>query len=95
MFKSLMTASLAIATIAGASMATTTSAEAKNHRGAFVAGAVGGLLVGGLLANQAYGYHRDYYETAPVTYYEPTCFWKKVRVETYYGWKWKKVQICD
>jgi hypothetical protein len=93
MFKTLMTASLAIATIAGASMATTSTAEAGDG-GAFFAGAVGGLLVGSAIAAN-HGYGHGYY-AAPVTYYEePTCFWAKKKVHTSYGWKVKKIWVCE
>ena len=95
MFKTLMTASLAIATIAGASMATTSTAQAGDG-GAFFAGAVGGLLVGSAIAANNHGYGYTTYGVAPVIYdEEPSCYWLKKKVHTSYGWKVKKIWVCE
>jgi hypothetical protein len=76
MFRKIAAASLLAVTLAGATLATTGTAEARYGRnGAFAAGAAIGLLGGALLAAPSYGY--GYYEPA---YYEPACFWKKRRV---------------
>ncbi len=69
MIKTLTTASLALAALVGASLATTTSASA-----------------GGYGYSNHYGY---------VSTYEPVCYIKKIRVHTYYGWKIKKVRVCE
>ena len=77
MIKTLTTASLALAALVGASLASTTSASA------------GGYGYG-------YGYSSDYgYSSGYVTTYEPVCYIKKIRVQTYYGWKIKKVRVCE
>jgi hypothetical protein len=73
MIKTLTTASLALAALVGASLATTTSASA-----------------GGYGYSNHYGYNSGYVST-----YEPVCYIKKIRVHTYYGWKIKKVRVCD
>ncbi len=73
MIKTLTTASLALAALVGASLATTTSASA------------GGYGYG-------HGYSNGY---GHVSTYEPVCYIKKIRVHTYYGWKIKKVRVCE
>jgi hypothetical protein len=90
MFKKLMTAAVLATTIAGASLATTGTAEAHYGRnGAFAAGAVLGLVGGSLLAN---GYNGGYYEP---TYYSPGyCFYKKRWVHDYYGWHKEIIKVC-
>jgi hypothetical protein len=94
MFKTIATASLLAATLAGTTLATTGTAEARYGRnGAFAAGAAIGLLGGALLAAPAYGYGYGYgYEPA---YYEPACFWKKRRFYDDYGYVHvERVRVC-
>jgi hypothetical protein len=94
MFKKAATAAVLAATLAGASLASTGTAEARYGRGgAFAAGAAVGLLGGALLAGPGYGYYAPrYYEP---TYYEPACFWKKKRVYDDYGNVYvRRVRIC-
>ena len=96
MFKKILTTSLLLATVAGAALATTGSAQAGNgQNGAFALGAVGGLLVGSALASNAYGY--GYSEPRHVvTYYEePSCYIVHKKVWTSYGWRYRDVRICD
>jgi hypothetical protein len=90
MFRKLISASLVAATLAGATLATTGTAEARwGRNGAFAAGAIGGLLLGGIAAN---AYYNDY---RPAYYYEPVCFWRKQRVYDGYGYyHWERVRIC-
>ena len=71
MIKTLTTASLALAALVGASLASTTSASAGGY---------------------GYGYTNNY---GYVSTYEPVCYIKKIRVHTYYGWKIKKVRVCE
>ena len=75
MIKTLATASLALAALVGASLASTTSASAGGY---------------------GYGYTHNYgYSSGYVSTYEPVCYIKKIRVQTYYGWKIKKVRVCE
>ena len=53
----------------------------------------GSALVATTGASQAgyygsYGGYRTYYD------YQPSCYFKRVRVQSYYGWTWKKVRVC-
>ncbi|MDQ0468190.1 hypothetical protein [Labrys wisconsinensis] len=97
--KKVLAMTLAAALVAGATLSTTGDAEARRGRnGAAVAGAaaglVGGLLLGGALAQRpAYGYE---VEPEPV-YVEPACYWTRQQVRnTYdYGYHWERVRVCD
>lgn len=102
MLKKILASALVVATVAGASMATTGSAEARYGRGgAFAGGAaaglVGGLLLGGALANRDRGYDYDdgYYEPAPV-YVQPRCWFERQRVPNQYdyGYHIERVRVC-
>ncbi|MDQ0392280.1 hypothetical protein [Labrys monachus] len=90
MFKKILTGALVAASLAGAAVATTGSAEARygNH-GAFAAGAGLGLL-GGVLAGAAY--NNAYYDSEPVYY--RSCHIERRRVADYYGWHWERVRVC-
>ena len=100
MVRKLLTVSVLAATLAGASLAATGTAEARYGRGgAFAAGAAVGLLGGALLAAPAYGYGYGYapgpgyYEPA---YYAPACFWQKQRWYDAYGYAHvRKVRVCN
>ena len=91
MFKKILTTTLVAASLAGAAVATTGTAEAHYGRnGAFAAGAGLGLL-GGLLAGAAYNNsYDDGYR--PVYYHR--CHIESRQVADYYGWHWERVRIC-
>ena len=98
MFKKILTAALLATTLAGASLATTGTAEASNGRnGAFAAGAALGLVGGALLSGGGYGYNSGYYE--PAHYYGGGygyhCWYKKRWVHDYYGWHKVIVKVCN
>ena len=102
MLKKILASALVVATVAGASMATTGTAEARyGHGGAFAGGAaaglVGGLLLGGALSNRDRGYDYDdgYYEPAPV-YVQPRCWFERQRVPNQYdyGYHVERVRVC-
>ena len=90
MFRKAVSAAVVATTLAGATLASTGTAEARWGRGgAFAAGAAVGLLGGALLAGPGYGYYEPGY------YYEPACFWKKKRFYDGYGNTYvKRVRIC-
>jgi hypothetical protein len=99
MIRKLLTASVLAATLVGASLASTGTAEARWGRGgAFAAGAAVGVLGGALLAAPAYGYGYGpgYYAAPAPVYYEPACFWRKQRLYDAYGYPagWQRVRVC-
>ncbi|CAM5775600.1 hypothetical protein LMIY3S_05106 [Labrys miyagiensis] len=100
MLKKILASALVLATIAGASVATTGTAEARYGRnGAFAGGAaaglVGGLLLGSALNNRDRYYEDDYYEPAPV-YVQPRCWFERQRVPNQYdyGYHIERVRVC-
>lgn len=94
--KKVLSAFLAVATIAG-SLATAMPA-AKADGGRIAAGVAGGLiggaLLGGAIANSrpAYGYG---YAPGPVYVEEPACRLVRERFWDGYGWRVRRVQVCD
>ena len=95
MFRKILTGVLVAATLAGAAVATTGSAEARYGRGGAFAAGTGLGLLGGVLAGAAYNnYYDDGYEAAPVYYYR-SCHIERRRVHDYYGWHWIRVRVCD
>ena len=82
MFSKLISASLVAATLAGAALITTTSAQA------------GGYGYGGGY-HQSYDYQPSYSYQDSYTYYQPTCFYQKQRVSDGYGYyHYERVRIC-
>lgn len=98
-----LTALAAAATLTLAAVATPQPAEARNGRVA--AGIIGGLAAGAIiggLATNSYGYYggpRYYspgyaYGPGPV-YYGPRCWWTRERVFDGYGWRLRRVRVCN
>ena len=83
---------LAALAVAGAMIVGSAPAEARNGRNtALVAGALGGLAVGALIASQPRAY------AAPV-YVQPHCYTVRERlVHPYYGYTvgTRKVRVCE
>ena len=96
--KKVLSAFLAVATVAG-SLATAMPA-AKADGGRIAAGVAGGLiggaLIGGAIASSrpAYGYGYGY-APGPVYVEEPACRLVRERFWDGYGWRVRRVQVCD
>jgi hypothetical protein len=92
--KKALSAFLAVATIAGSLGTAMPVAKADGGRiAAGVAGGlIGGALLGGAIAAQrpAYGY-----APAPVYVEEPACRLVRERFWDGYGWRIRRVQVCD
>lgn len=90
---------LAVATIAGSLIAAMPAAQAQHHHGHGGAGAaiglgiLGGAIAGAAIANSrpAYGYGYG----GPVYVEEPACRLVRERFWDGYGWRVRRVQVCD
>ena len=81
----------------------TIAPEAKAHDGQIAAGVAGGLLGGVLLGGALAGgpvYAAPppppvYYEPAPVYVEEPECHWVRQQYWDGYGYRMRRMQVCD
>ena len=94
--KKVLSAFLAVATIAG-SLATAMPAAQAQHHGGHGGGdgaAIGLGILGGAIANSrpAYGYG---YAPGPVYVEEPACRLVRERFWDGYAWRVRRVQVCD
>jgi len=97
--KKVLSAFLAVATIAGSLIAAMPAAQAQHHGGhgggaAVGLGILGGAIAGAAIANSrpAYGYG---YAPGPVYVEEPACRLVRERFWDGYGWRVRRVQVCD
>ncbi len=93
--KKTMFALLAVATVAGSMVSVTPPAKASD--GQIAAGVAGGLL-GGALLGGAIAASRPapvYVAPAPVYVEEPACRLVRERFWDGYGWRMRRVQVCD
>jgi hypothetical protein len=101
MKKTLM-ALAAVATLAVSAMATPAHAQ-RGVAAGVAAGLIGGAIVGGAIASQngyyGPGYGPGYYAPGPAYVvgpgYGPQCYWQRQRFWDGYGWRVRKVQVCD
>jgi hypothetical protein len=85
---------LAVATIAGSLVSVTPTAKAEN--GQIAAGVAGGLIGGALLGGAiAASRPAPVYAPAPVYVEEPACRLVRERFWDGYGWRMRRVQVCD
>jgi hypothetical protein len=92
-----LTALAAAATLTIAAVVAPQPAEARGGR--IAAGIIGGLAAGAIIGSVAanngyYGRPGYYYGPAPV-YYGPHCWWSRQRVWDGYGWRLRRVRVCD
>jgi hypothetical protein len=92
--KKTLAAFVAVATIAGSSLTTTTPASAQRGVAAGVAaGLIGGAIVGGAIASSRPAYGGPVYveEAAP----PPPCHWVRERFWDGYGWRFRRYEVCN
>lgn len=90
-----LTTLAAAASLAVAAIAAPTPAQARGG-GAVAAGVIGGLAAGAIIgsaASRPYGY--GYYGGGPYYAAAPGCYWTRQRVWTDYGWRTRRVRVCD
>jgi len=94
--KKILISTAAAAALVLATVAAPQKAEARHGH---IAGAIiGGLAAGALIGAAANGYYGGgpYYAYAPGPYYYgPACYWTHQRVWTGWGWRWRRVRVCD
>jgi len=93
--KKTITALLAAATVASSLMSVTPAARAGD--GQIAAGVAGGLI-GGALLGGAIAASRPapvYGAPAPVYVEEAPCRWVRERFWDGYGWRFRRIEVCD
>jgi hypothetical protein len=93
-----LTALATAATLGIAAIATPQPAEARG--GAIAAGIIGGLAAGAIIGSAAahgpyYGYGPGYYYGAAPAYYGGGCYWTRQRFWDGWGWRFRRVRVCD
>jgi hypothetical protein len=90
MKKTLM-ALAAAGTLALTAVAAPQPAEARG--GGVALGVLGGLAAGAIIAGAAS--QPGYYYGGPTYYAQPACYWQRQRVWDGYGWRIRRVQVCQ
>jgi len=91
-----LTALATAATLAIAAVAVPQQAEARG--GALAAGIIGGLAAGAIIgsaAAQGPYYGPAYYGPGPAYYYGPSCYWTHRRFWDGWGWRVRRVRVCN
>jgi hypothetical protein len=89
--KKTFSAFLAVATVAGA-LATTPASAQRGIAAGVAAGLIGGAIVGGAIASSRPGYAAP----APVYVEEaPACRMVRERFWDGYGWRFRRVEVCN
>jgi len=89
----------AAALLAVTTLAAPLPAEAHGSGGAVAAGVIGGLAAGALIGAAAaqpyyYGPGPAYYAPGPY-YYGPHCWWQSERFWDGWGWRVRRVRVCQ
>jgi len=89
--KKTLAAFVAVATIASSLVATPASAQ-RGVAAGVAAGLIGGAIVGGAIASQQGPYYGG---PGPVYVEGPPCRWVRERFWDGYGWRFRRIQVCD
>lgn len=97
--KKIILAVATAATLAVTALAAPAPAEARDG-GAVAAGVIGGLAAGAIIgsaaANSGYGYGPGYgYYGGGPAYVAAPCYWQRQRFWDGYGWRIRRVQVCE
>jgi hypothetical protein len=87
----------AAATVAVTALAAPAPAEARGGRVAAGVGLglLGGAIIGGAIANSRGYYGPGYYGAGPAYYGGAPCYWQRERFWDGYGWRVRRVQVCN
>jgi hypothetical protein len=90
-----LTALATAATLAVAAVAAPQPAQARG--GAIAAGIIGGLAAGVIIGSAVNGpyYAPGYYYGAAPVYYGPRCYWTRQQFWDGWGWRLRRVRVCD
>ena len=92
-----ITAAVAAVTLSAAALVTPTQ-PAQARGGAVAAGIIGGLAAGAIIGSAAaHGpyYGPGYYYGPGPAYYGPHCWWHRERFWDGWGWRVRRVRVCD
>lgn len=92
--KKMILAAITAATLAAASLVAPAPANARDG-GAVAAGVLGGLAAGAIIGGAAASAPPAYYGPGPAYVAGPPCYWRRERFWDGYGWRVRRVQICD
>ena len=93
--KKILTALVAVATVAGSLTAAAPSAKAGDGVGVGIAaGLLGGAIVGGAIASSRPAYGGPVYVEGPPGPPPGGCFWRRERVWDGYGYVVRPVRVC-
>jgi hypothetical protein len=92
--KKMILAAVTAATLAAASLVAPAPANARDG-GAVAAGVLGGLAAGAIIGGAAASAPPAYYGPGPAYVAGPPCYWRRERFWDGYGWRVRRVQICD
>ncbi|MEP6840123.1 MAG: hypothetical protein ABJA75_18860 [Bradyrhizobium sp.] len=87
--KKTFAALVAVATIAGSLAATPASAQ-RGVGAAVVGGLIGGAIIGGAIASSRPAYGEPVYVEAP-----PACRLVRERFWDGYGWRYRRIEVCN
>jgi len=90
--KKILTAVLAVATIAGSMTVTAPAARAGDVGAGVAAGLIGGALIGGAIASSRPAYGGPVYVAEPPP--PAPCYWQRQRYWDGYGWVIRPVRVC-
>ena len=89
--KKILTAAVAVATIAGSITISAPAAQAHDGVGVGIAaGLLGGAIIGGAIASSRPAYAAPAYVEGPA----PGCYWRRQRYWDGYGWVIRPVRVC-
>ncbi len=93
--KKMILAAVTAASLAAAAVVAPAPAQARDG-GAIAAGVIGGLAAGALIGSAAANAAPPaYYGPGPAYVAGPPCYWQRQRFWDGYGWRIRRIQVCQ
>lgn len=92
--KKIVLAIAAVASLAASAVVMPAPADARDG-GAVAAGVLGGLAAGAIIGGAAASAPPAYYAPGPAYVAGPPCYWQRQRFWDGYGWRIRRVQVCN